>query len=66
MSAVQSLYDKGCFSETGVFSFLIINFIYSLNCTTPLLNILARTCFGSSLPSSSFLDPSELPEMQIE
>jgi hypothetical protein len=34
---------------------------YALNCTTPVFNILAPTCFGSSLPSSgSFLDPSEL------
>jgi hypothetical protein len=33
----------------------------ALNCITPLLNILAPTCFGSSLPSSgSFLDPSKL------
>jgi hypothetical protein len=36
-------------------------------CTTPLFYIRAPTCFGSSLPSSrgSFLDPSELPEIQI-
>jgi hypothetical protein len=35
--------------------------------TTPLFYILAPTCFGSSVPSSgSFLDPSELLEMQIE
>jgi hypothetical protein len=34
---------------------------------TPLLCILAPTCFGSSLPSSgSSLDPSELLETQIE
>jgi hypothetical protein len=40
---------------------------YALICTTPLFYILAPTCFGSSLPSSeSFLDPSELLEMQIE
>jgi hypothetical protein len=40
---------------------------YALICTTPLLYILARTCFGSSVPSSrSFLDPSELLEIQIE
>jgi hypothetical protein len=40
---------------------------YALNCTNPLFNILAPTCFGSSLPSSwSFLDPSELLEIQIE
>jgi hypothetical protein len=32
-----------------------------------LFYILAPTCFGSSLPSSgSFLDPSELLEIQIE
>jgi hypothetical protein len=32
---------------------------YALNCTIPLVNILAPTCFGSGLPSSgSFLDPS--------
>jgi hypothetical protein len=40
---------------------------YALNCTTPLFNIQAHTCFGSSLPTSgSFLDPSELLEMQIK
>jgi hypothetical protein len=40
---------------------------YALICNTPLFYILAPTCFGSSLPSSgSFLDPYELPEMQIE
>jgi hypothetical protein len=40
---------------------------YALNYTTPLFNIQTPTYFGSSLPSSgSFLDPSELLEMQIE
>jgi hypothetical protein len=40
---------------------------YALICTTPLFYILAPTYFGSSLPSSgSFLDPSELLEIQIE
>jgi hypothetical protein len=40
---------------------------YALICTTPLFYILAPTCFGNSLPSSrSFLDPSELLEIQIE
>jgi hypothetical protein len=40
---------------------------YVLNCTTPLFNIQAPICFGSGLPSSgSFLDSSELHEMQIE
>jgi hypothetical protein len=40
---------------------------YTLLCTTPLFCILAPTCFGSSLPSSgSFLDPSQLLEIQIE
>jgi hypothetical protein len=40
---------------------------YALNCATPLFNILALTCFGCRLPSSgSFLDPSELLEIQIE
>jgi hypothetical protein len=40
---------------------------YALICTTPLFHILAPTCFDSSLPSSrSFLDPSELLEIQIE
>jgi hypothetical protein len=40
---------------------------YALICTTPLFNILAPTCFGSSLPSSGgFLDPSVLLEIQIE
>jgi hypothetical protein len=39
----------------------------ALICTTALFYILAPTCFGSSLPSSgSFLDPSELLEIQIE
>jgi hypothetical protein len=37
------------------------------DCTTSLFYILAPTYFGSSLPSSgSFLDPSELLEIQIE
>src|SRR5215475_13298792 len=40
---------------------------YALLCTTSLFYILASTCFGSSLSSSgSFLDPSELLEIQIE
>jgi hypothetical protein len=40
---------------------------YTLICNTPLFYVLAATCFGSSLPSSgSFLDPSELLEIQIE
>jgi hypothetical protein len=40
---------------------------YALSCTTPLFYILFPTCFGSSLPSpGSFLDPSELLEIQIE
>jgi hypothetical protein len=40
---------------------------YELICTTPLFYILAVTYFGSNLPSSgSFLDPSELLEIQIE
>jgi hypothetical protein len=40
---------------------------YALVCTTPLFYILTPTCFGSSLPSSgSFLDPSELLDIQIE
>jgi hypothetical protein len=40
---------------------------YSLICTTHLFYILAPTFFGSSLPSSgSFLDPSELLEIQID
>jgi hypothetical protein len=40
---------------------------YALICTTPLFYILTPTCFDSSLPSSgSFLDPSELLEIQIE
>jgi hypothetical protein len=40
---------------------------FALVCTTPLFYILAPTCFGSSLPpSESFLDPSELLEIQIE
>jgi hypothetical protein len=39
----------------------------ALICTTSLFYILAPTCFGRSLPSSgSFLDPSELLEIQIE
>jgi hypothetical protein len=40
---------------------------YALIFTTPLFYVLAPTCFGISLPSSwSFLDPSELLEIQIE
>jgi hypothetical protein len=40
---------------------------YAVIFTTPLFYILAPTCFGSSLPSSgSFLDQSELLEIQIE
>jgi hypothetical protein len=40
---------------------------YSLICANPLFCILVPTCFGSTLPSSgSFLDPSELLEIQIE
>jgi hypothetical protein len=40
---------------------------YALNCTTLLFKIQAPTCFGSSLPSSeSFLDSSELFQMQTE
>jgi hypothetical protein len=40
---------------------------YALICNTPLFYVLAPTCFGSSLLSSgSFLDPSELLEVQIE
>jgi hypothetical protein len=40
---------------------------HALICTIPLFYMLVPTCFGSSLPSSgSFLDPSELPEIQIE
>jgi hypothetical protein len=40
---------------------------YTLNYMTPLFNIEAPTCVGTSLPSSgSFLDPSELFEMQIK
>jgi hypothetical protein len=40
---------------------------YALKCTTPLFNIQAPICLGSSLPSSgSFLESSELLEMQIE
>jgi hypothetical protein len=36
---------------------------YALHFITSLFNILAPTCFGSSLPpSGSFLDPCELPE----
>jgi hypothetical protein len=39
----------------------------ALKYTTPLFNIQAPTCFGSSLPSSgSFLNLSELLEMQIK
>jgi hypothetical protein len=40
---------------------------YALICTTPLFDVLAPICFGSNLPSpGSFLDPHELPEIQIE
>jgi hypothetical protein len=41
--------------------------IFVFDFTTPLLYILASIYFSSSLPSSgSFLDPSELLEIQIE
>jgi hypothetical protein len=40
---------------------------YALICTTPLFYVLAPICYSSSLTSSgSFLDPSELLEIQIE
>jgi hypothetical protein len=40
---------------------------YALIYTTHLFYILASTCFSSSLPSSgSFLDPSELLEIEID
>jgi hypothetical protein len=40
---------------------------YALICTTHLFYVLAPACFGISLPSSgSFLDSSELPEIQVE
>jgi hypothetical protein len=40
---------------------------YALVFTATLFYILVHTCFGSSLPSSrSFLDPSELLEIQIQ
>jgi hypothetical protein len=40
---------------------------YALIFTSPLFYILAPTCFDSILPSSgSFLDPSELLEIQIK
>jgi hypothetical protein len=40
---------------------------YALICTIPLFYIQASTCLGNSLPPSrSFLDPSELLEIQIE
>jgi hypothetical protein len=39
---------------------------FALICTTPLFYILAPTCFGSMPSSGSFLDPSELFEIQIE
>jgi hypothetical protein len=59
------LYKFGC--NENIFVVVENNQHYALNCTTPLFNILAPTCFGSSLPSSgSFLDPFELPEIQIE
>src|SRR5215510_12541522 len=46
---------------------IMCGYVAALVCTTPLFYILAPTCFGSSLPSSgSFLDPSELLEIQIE
>jgi hypothetical protein len=39
---------------------------HTLMCTTPLFCVLAPTCFGNSLPSSgTFLNPSELLEIQI-
>jgi hypothetical protein len=40
---------------------------YALVCTTPLLYVLAPTCFGSSLPSlGNFLNPPHLLEIQIK
>jgi hypothetical protein len=40
---------------------------YALICTNSLFYILAPTCFGTSLPlSGSFLNPSDLFEIQIE
>jgi hypothetical protein len=40
---------------------------FALIFTTTLFHVLAPTCFGSRLPSSgSFLDPSELLEIQIK
>jgi hypothetical protein len=43
------------------------NQLYALICTIPLFYKLAPRCFGSSLSSSgSFLNPSELLEIQIE
>jgi hypothetical protein len=40
---------------------------YALHFTTSLFNMQAPSCFGRGLPSSeSFLDSSELLEMQIE
>jgi hypothetical protein len=46
---------------------IINNQHYALNCTTPLFNIQAPTCFGNSLPSSgNFFDSSELLEMRMK
>jgi hypothetical protein len=45
----------------------ILDVVEMNDCTTPLFFILAPTCFGNSLLSpGSFLDPSELLEIQTE
>jgi hypothetical protein len=54
-------------SSTGICTRIRKDQRYALSFTTPLYYVMAPTCFGSSLPSSgSFLDPSELLEIQIE
>jgi hypothetical protein len=61
------MQNDSCLVFYHAFSDIAKNQQYALNFTTPLFNIQAPTCFGSGLPSSgSFLDSSELLEMQIE
>jgi hypothetical protein len=73
------MFAKRLKTNTAVNSLLCLMFVpylirrirkdqhYALICTTPLFYVLAPTCFGSSLPSSgSFLDPSEILEIQIQ
>jgi hypothetical protein len=60
-------HNKGLMFVPGIIGRSRNNQHYAMMFSIPLLCILAPTCFGRSLPSSgSFLDPSELLEIQIE